>query len=125
MSCDGVEGVRDLGPVESSIAVGHNPRVTWIDPVVGMRAKQRLSQKQFVSAMLDVGGFGVSSDSTWQMYGGAGYQMTPVSRWSAATAINLSTMTEAAPSTTSRPPDSCSDSRSACNGWALPRGRHQ
>ena len=50
---------------------------TWIDPVVGMFLRQRLSNKVFVTGMFDVGGFGVSSDSAWQIYGGAGYQLSP------------------------------------------------
>jgi hypothetical protein len=50
---------------------------TWVDPVVGMRIRQQLSPKVFVAGLFDVGGFGVSSDSTWQVFGGAGYQLRP------------------------------------------------
>ena len=48
---------------------------TWIDPVIGVRLRQVVAPRVFLSAVADVGGFGVSSDSTWQLYLGGGYQV--------------------------------------------------
>lgn len=53
----------------------------WFDPIVGARARVNLGSEIFLSGYFDVGGFGVGSDLTWQVYGGAGYQFS--SRWSA------------------------------------------
>lgn len=50
---------------------------TWVDPVVGMRIRQQLSARVFTVGLFDIGGFGVSSDSTWQAFGGVGYQWRP------------------------------------------------
>ena len=48
---------------------------TWVDPVVGVRARADLGAKIFVSGYGDVGGFGAASDLTWQVYGGLGYEV--------------------------------------------------
>jgi len=53
----------------------------WFDPIVGVRARLNLGSDIFLTGYVDVGGFGVGSDLTWQVYGGAGYQFS--SRWSA------------------------------------------
>ena len=50
---------------------------TWVDPVGGMRLRQQLSPKVFAAGLFDVGGFGVSSDSTWQVFAGVGYEWRP------------------------------------------------
>jgi hypothetical protein len=47
---------------------------SWIDPVVGLRARAYLTPKVFVQFDGDVGGFGVASKSTWQVAGTLGYQ---------------------------------------------------
>jgi hypothetical protein len=46
----------------------------WVDPIVGVRGHLDLSSRWFVPYYLDVGGFGVSSDLTWQGVGGVGYR---------------------------------------------------
>ena len=48
---------------------------TWVDPVVGMRLKASLSRKVFVTAKADVGGFGIGSDLTYQLFGGLGLNL--------------------------------------------------
>ncbi|HSI65101.1 MAG TPA: hypothetical protein VLE43_18385 [Candidatus Saccharimonadia bacterium] len=49
----------------------------WIDPIVGARVIHDFSDKCFVQAMGDVGGFGVESEVTWQALLGLGYRFTP------------------------------------------------
>lgn len=48
---------------------------TWVDPVIGARFQQELSEKFFIRAMADIGGFGVSSDLTWQALAALGYHI--------------------------------------------------
>jgi hypothetical protein len=50
---------------------------SWLDPVVGVRARAELGSKFFLEGYADVGGFGVSSKSTWQVAGLLGYQYSP------------------------------------------------
>lgn len=47
---------------------------TWADPVLGGRLHGKIGQKWFVTALGDIGGFGVSSHLTWQAFGGVGYE---------------------------------------------------
>jgi len=46
----------------------------WVDPIVGVRLGADLGGGFYVVAYGDVGGFGLSSDITWQAYGGVGYR---------------------------------------------------
>ena len=56
--------IRVLGPggVIDARAVG---RVSWTDPFVGGRWKAQLAEKWALQTRLDVGGFGVGSELTW------------------------------------------------------------
>lgn len=47
----------------------------WVDGVVGLRGKAALSPKMFITGKFDVGGGG--SKFSWQLFGGAGYNITP------------------------------------------------
>jgi hypothetical protein len=49
---------------------------TWIDPVIGARFQQELPNRFFVRALGDIGGFGVSSDITWQALAALGYHIS-------------------------------------------------
>ncbi len=51
-------------------------RKTWVDPIVGVRFQAELSDRIFFRAVGDIGGFGVSSDLTWQAMAGFGYRFT-------------------------------------------------
>ena len=44
----------------------------WVDPVFGLRGKIPLSPRFFLTAKGDLGGFGVGSHFTWQLFGGLG-----------------------------------------------------
>lgn len=48
---------------------------TWVDPIIGIRFQKELSEKFYVRAVGDVGGFGVASDFTWQALLGIGYHV--------------------------------------------------
>jgi len=47
----------------------------WVDAVAGLRGKAAVSKKVFVTGKFDLGGGG--SKFTWQIFGGAGYNVTP------------------------------------------------
>ena len=48
---------------------------TWVDPVIGARFQQALSDRFFFRTVADIGGFGVSSDLTWQALAAIGYHI--------------------------------------------------
>ncbi len=54
----------------------------WTDPIVGAHLQYDLSKHWFGVILGDVGGFGVGSDMTWQVFGGVGYRFTS---WMSAT----------------------------------------
>lgn len=50
---------------------------TWIDPMIGARARADLGDSSFyLSGWAMVGGFGVGSDFEWDVMGGVGYEFT-------------------------------------------------
>ena len=53
---------------------------TWVDPLIGGRARFDISDGWFATALVDVGGFRAGSDLTWQIFGSLGYQFNE--RWS-------------------------------------------
>lgn len=46
---------------------------TWVDGVVGLRAKTAVSQKVFITGQFDLGGGG--SEFTWHLFAGGGYNI--------------------------------------------------
>jgi hypothetical protein len=54
---------------------------TWIDPVIGIKGRLILDPEFYLTAMANLGGFGVGSDTTWDVFGGLGYQ---VNNWFSA-----------------------------------------
>lgn len=48
----------------------------WVDPVIGLRAFFRLTDKLSVQAQADIGGFGTGSDFTWSAMATANYTFT-------------------------------------------------
>ncbi len=50
---------------------------TWVDPFFGIQGRYQLADDWYVSARADYGGFGVSSDSTYNLFGVIGYQIKP------------------------------------------------
>jgi hypothetical protein len=47
---------------------------TWVDPVIGVKARFDIGAGFYLNALGHVGGFGVASDLTWDAFGGFGYQ---------------------------------------------------
>lgn len=45
----------------------------WVDPFIGLRAQWNITQRLYIAARGDIGGFGVSSDLVWQACGTLGY----------------------------------------------------
>ncbi len=48
--------------------------VSWIDPVVGIKGSMDVSDRLYLTGWAVIGGFGVSSDSVWDVMGGLGYR---------------------------------------------------
>ncbi len=59
------------GPKGGKLGVSEDE--SWVDPVIGARFQAELGKSFFVRALGDIGGFGISSDLTWQAMAGLGY----------------------------------------------------
>jgi opacity protein-like surface antigen len=62
------------GPKGNSFSA--SSRQAWVDPLIGARFQSELPHDFFFRALADVGGFGVSSQFTWQLVAGFGYHLT-------------------------------------------------
>jgi len=49
--------------------------IDWADPIIGIRGQAELSDNLYFRYNGDIGGFGVSSDLTWQAFVGLGYRL--------------------------------------------------
>lgn len=49
---------------------------TWVDPIIGARARLQLTPDWSLIGYADVGGFGAGSDTTWQAVGTINYRVT-------------------------------------------------
>ncbi|MFZ9936010.1 MAG: outer membrane protein [Luteolibacter sp.] len=68
--------VKVRGKVLGFVNFDESADKTWIDPIVGFRVHHDFNDKWFVRALADIGGFGVSSDLTWQAMASLGYRIT-------------------------------------------------
>jgi hypothetical protein len=57
-------------------AISVSDHETWVDPVIGVKGQYGLTEKIFLKGWGMIGGFGVSSDFMWDVFGGLGYQVT-------------------------------------------------
>lgn len=48
----------------------------WVDPIIGVNIGYDFTDKCFLHIIGDIGGFGVSSELTWQAFAGVGYRFT-------------------------------------------------
>lgn len=48
----------------------------WVDPVIGARYSSRIGSKWRANLGIDVGGFGIGSDFTWNVMGGVIYEFS-------------------------------------------------
>jgi hypothetical protein len=46
----------------------------WVDPMVGLRGRKELDPNWFLTGSALVGGFGVGSELSWDVFGGVGYK---------------------------------------------------
>jgi len=49
----------------------------WVDPIVGIVLRTPSGKKWHATLIADVGGFGVGSDLSWQVFPSAGYDLSP------------------------------------------------
>jgi hypothetical protein len=61
--------------LETGLGTRSNDK-TWVDPLIGLRYQRNLSPSFFFRAVGDIGGFGVSSDLTWQAMAGFGWRFS-------------------------------------------------
>jgi len=47
---------------------------TWVDPIIGAKARFNIDQSWYLTGWGMVGGFGAGSEVTWDVMGGVGYQ---------------------------------------------------
>lgn len=48
----------------------------WVDPIIGLRGRYDFAGPLYIAGRADIGGFGVGSDFSWQVYGALGCQVT-------------------------------------------------
>jgi len=74
-----VDGSVDLGKLglekSGSLAVARSGTLEWVDPIVGLRVRHQFAPGQEFQFLGDIGGFGVGSDLTWQLFGGYGFDL--------------------------------------------------
>ncbi len=49
---------------------------TWVDPIVGVRARMDMNEKFYATGWGMVGGYGIGSDITWDVMAAVGYEVT-------------------------------------------------
>jgi opacity protein-like surface antigen len=49
---------------------------TYVEPLIGLRAGYAVTDRLALTALGDVGGFGVGSELTWELFGGVSYAFT-------------------------------------------------
>ncbi|HEU0223425.1 MAG TPA: hypothetical protein VFR34_14610 [Paracoccaceae bacterium] len=66
-----------------SLRVGGPPAVrrasadeSWFDPLIGIRAGTKVTDRLSVTGIADIGGFGVGSNLTWEVFVGGSYAFT-------------------------------------------------
>jgi hypothetical protein len=66
----------DVNLDPSNVANDISKTKEWVDPIVMARIRQQFAEKWSGVLLGDIGGFGVSSDLTWQLTAAAGYALT-------------------------------------------------
>jgi opacity protein-like surface antigen len=61
--------------VSGNRVIARSGATEWIDPVVGLRVRHQFSPGQELQLRGDIGGFGVGSDFSWQLFGGYSFQL--------------------------------------------------
>jgi len=70
----------DLGKLglerSGSRAVAKSGTLEWVDPFVGLRVRHELAPGRELQFLGDIGGFGVGSDLTWQLFAGYSFDFS-------------------------------------------------
>lgn len=66
-----------ISPALAPITVSRGGTQNWVDPTVGLSLRYKVSDRWFLNALADVGGFGVGSKITAQGFVSVGYMWTP------------------------------------------------
>lgn len=66
--------MTQTGDIRTRVFSGSDSK-TWVDPILGVRFQRELTNRFFMRGVGDIGGFGVSSDFTWQALAGLGYHI--------------------------------------------------
>ncbi len=61
--------------VSGDRVVARSGTMEWIDPVVGVRLRHQFSPGQELQLRGDIGGFGIGSDFSWQLFSGYSFQL--------------------------------------------------
>ena len=72
-----VSGTSVLTPVRGSVQSAGFTK-SWIDPIVGVRAKAPVVKGWSLEGYGDIGGFGVGCDLTWMLQGRVNWQISRV-----------------------------------------------
>lgn len=81
LELDAVAGARyssvdiDLDANVGQFGVVAGSDQEWWDPIIGLRGRYNFGERTGLTLYGDIGGFGVSSESVWQVYGGVTYQL--------------------------------------------------
>ncbi|MFN0241956.1 MAG: hypothetical protein ACKVWV_03615 [Planctomycetota bacterium] len=58
------------------VTASNTSNESWLDPLIGFNARTVVSEKVDASLLVDIGGFGVGSDFTYELLPSASYQFT-------------------------------------------------
>jgi hypothetical protein len=61
--------------VSGNRVVARSGDMEWVDPVVGLRVRHQFSPGQELQLRGDIGGFGIGSDFSWQLFGGYSFAL--------------------------------------------------
>jgi opacity protein-like surface antigen len=62
------------GPI--GVEASSSADVDWWDPIIGVRGRMPLTEKLSVGGFVDIGGFGVGSEFTWEVFAGLDYALS-------------------------------------------------
>ena len=62
--------------VSGSPGISVSPEKSWVDPIVGLRGQWNINDRWYLAGKGDIGGFGASSDFTWNIQATVGYNFT-------------------------------------------------
>ena len=61
--------------VSGNRVVARSGDMEWVDPVVGLRVRHQFSPGRELQLRGDIGGFGIGSDFSWQLFGGYSFAL--------------------------------------------------